>query len=55
MKLIEEEKFKWNIIEENGITPTTIIKDIRDVIEAIKWQRKRVIYGNTRSYYESKL
>ena len=32
----EEEKYKWIYNEEHGIVPKTIIKEVRDVIEATK-------------------
>ena len=34
MKLIEEEEFKMEYNEKHDIIPKTIIKDIREVIEA---------------------
>ena len=36
MKQTEEEKYKMKYNEEHNITPTTIKKRVRDVIEATK-------------------
>jgi excinuclease ABC subunit B len=45
-----EIQIKYN--EEHGITPTTIIKDVREVIEATKVAEDKEAYGTSELFEE---